>query len=109
MYNNNIKIFNIIILRYTIKIGDYELTNKLRTYEPNLNKCGFIVILIYIIVTVGFYFLAGEQLHFRQSRGNIDILQAEYGTIEMTSESVVEQFFTPKIQRLKSCSVQWGT
>lgn len=85
------------------------MTNKLRTYEPNLKKCGFIVILIYIIVTVGFYFLAGEQLHFRQSRGNIDILQAEYGTIEMTSESVVEQVFTPKIQRLKSCSVQWGT
>ena len=63
----------------------------------------------YLVAVVLFYFLAGEQLHLRESRGNIDILPAESGTVELTAGCVVEQRFTMKIQRLEQVSVQWGT
>ena len=63
----------------------------------------------YLAAVVLFYFLAGEQLHLRRSRGNIDLLPAESGTIELTAGSVVEQQFTTTVQRLEQISVQWGT
>ncbi len=63
----------------------------------------------YLAVVVLFYFLAGEQLHLRESRGNIDILPAESGTVELMAGCIVEQKFTTKVQRLEQVSVQWGT
>ena len=63
----------------------------------------------YLAAVALFYFLAGEQLHLRRSRGNIDLLPAESGTIELTAGSVVEQQFTTTVQRLEQVSVQWGT
>ena len=63
----------------------------------------------YLAAVVLFYFLAGEQLHLRESRGNIDSLPAESGTVELTAGSVVEQRFTMKIQRLEEIGIQWGT
>ena len=75
----------------------------------NLKKPILFTILIYIVLAVLFYFLAGEQLHFRKSRGNIEALQAESGTVELVQGSSVEQIFVPTIQRLEVCSVQWGT
>lgn len=74
-----------------------------------LRRLAVVLLVGYLAAVVLFYFLAGEQLHLRESRGNIDILPAESGTVELTAESVVEQRFTAKIQRLEQVSVQWGT
>lgn len=63
----------------------------------------------YVLLIVLFYFLAGEQLHLRESRGNMGLPPADSGTVELTAGSAVEQAFTTKIQRLESVSVQWGT
>ncbi len=63
----------------------------------------------YVLLIVLFYFLAGEQLHLRESRGNMGLPPADSGTVELTAGSTVEQAFTTKIQRLESVSVQWGT
>lgn len=63
----------------------------------------------YLVLTVLFYFLAGEQLHLRQSRGDLDLPAADSGTVELTAGSVVEQRFTAEIQRLEQIDVQWGT
>lgn len=63
----------------------------------------------YVLLIVLFYFLAGEQLHLRESRGNMGLPPADSGTVELTAGSAVEQAFTMKIQRLESVSVQWGT
>ena len=63
----------------------------------------------YLTAVVLFYFLAGEQLHLRESRGNISLLPAESGTIELTAGSVVEQQFITTVQRLEQVSIQWGT
>lgn len=64
---------------------------------------------VYVILTVAFYFLAGEQLRLRDSRGNIAQSAPDLGGVELVQGTVVEQAFTAEIQRLESVSVQWGT
>ena len=63
----------------------------------------------YWLLIVAFYFLAGDQLCLRQSRGELAMPTAEAGTVELIQGAVVEQRFTVKIQRLQTVSVQWGT
>lgn len=77
----------------------------------NINISRFCICLFvaYWVLIIAFYFLAGDQLHLRQSRGNIPLPAAEAGTVELSQGAVVEQRFTAKIQRLQSVSVQWGT
>lgn len=72
-------------------------------------KVSAAVLVVYAILVSLFYFLAGDQLHYRNSRGNVDMLPAESGTIELVQGAVVEQVFMVHIQRLESVSVQWGT
>lgn len=67
------------------------------------------LVLVYVAAVVLFYFLAGEQLHLRQSRGNLPMPGAESGTVELAQGAVIEQTFTAEIQRLQTVSVQWGT
>lgn len=64
---------------------------------------------IYCMLVIAFYFLAGEQLHLRQSRGEFSLPSAEAGTVELVQGCVVEQIFSVKVQRLESVSIQWGT
>ena len=64
---------------------------------------------VYVVLIIAFYFLAGDQLHFRQSRGEVTMPAAEAGTIELVQGTYVQQTFAAKIQRLESVSVQWGT
>lgn len=74
-----------------------------------LKKLFFGFLGAYILLVIAFYFLAGYQLHFRPSRGNLEIPTAESVTVELTQGAVVEQVFTAKIQRLQAIQVQWGT
>lgn len=67
------------------------------------------LLLGYLAAVVLFYVLTGEQLHLRPSRGNLELLPAESGTMELTAGCTVEQRFTATIQRLEQISVQWGT
>ena len=66
-------------------------------------------ITIYVALVVALYFLMGYQLHFRESRGDIEMQSAESGTVELIQGAVVEQTFSMEIQRLQEVSVQWGT
>ena len=67
------------------------------------------LVLVYVAAVVVFYFLAGEQLHLRQSRGNMELPAADSGTLELTAGSVVEQRFFTEIQRLERIDIQWST
>lgn len=67
------------------------------------------VFVLYCVLIVAFFFLAGDQLHLRQSRGELTLPAAESGIAELSQGVVVEQSFTVKIQRLQSVSLQWGT
>lgn len=76
---------------------------------PLLRRLAIILVLCYSLFVALFYFLAGEQLHLRESRGNIELPIADSGTVELIAGSVVEQTFTTEIQRLEKIEVQWGT
>ena len=78
-------------------------------YRKQILKISVIILICYVILIGLFYVLAGDQLHYRDSRGNIEMLPAESGTVELVKGTMVEQAFTAHIQRLESVSVQWGT
>ena len=69
----------------------------------------WVLLLGYAAAIILFYFLAGEQLHLRESRGDIALEPADSGTVELVAGSIVEQQFTAEIQRLEQVEVQWGT
>lgn len=63
---------------------------------------------VYALLIVSFYFLAGDQLRYRESRGSLELPTAN-AAIELSEGMTVEQVFQTKIQRLERVSVQWGT
>lgn len=77
--------------------------------QKNGSKIFILILSVYFILALSFYYLADDQLLYRQSRGNIDLPIAESGTVEMAEDMRVEQIFSAKIQRLESISVQWTT
>ena len=87
----------------TDKVQDKE------TNMPLLRRLALVLAIGYIVAVILFYFLAGEQLHLRQSRDNLELPTADSGTVELVSGSVVEQRFTTEIQRLEQINIQWGT
>ena len=87
----------------TDKVQDKE------TNMPLLRRLALVLAIGYIVAVILFYFLAGEQLHLRQSRDNLELPTADSGTVELVSGSVVEQRFTTEIQRLEQIDIQWGT
>ena len=80
-----------------------------QSFFPVIRRTMLVLVIGYITATVLFYFLAGEQLHLRESRGDLELPAADSGTVELVVGSVVEQQFTAEIQRLEEISVQWGT
>jgi ABC-2 type transport system permease protein len=88
-------------------VATTTIENATTSSAINLKKVFFVTIAIYIIITVLFYFLAGDQLRFRESRGNTELPPADAAVAELTQGIIIEQTFTAKIQRLDSISVQW--
>lgn len=74
-----------------------------------LRRLAAALAIAYVAGTVLFYFLAGEQLHLRQSRHNVPLPEADSATLELAAGNVVEQRFSTGIQRLKEIGIQWGT
>lgn len=74
-----------------------------------LRRVACVLLLGYAAAIILFYFLAGEQLHLRESRGNIPLFPADSGTVELVAGSAVEQQFYTEIQRLEQVNIQWGT
>ena len=75
----------------------------------NIKRLSILLVFCYLLLAVVFYYLAGYQLHYRQSRGNLEMPEAQAGTVELVQGAAVEQAFSVKIQRLQSISIQWGT
>ncbi len=73
----------------------------------NIKKLFITVLAVYILLMVLFFFLAGDQLKFRESRGNIALPDADAAVAELTTDTVIEQTFTANIQRLEIISVKW--
>lgn len=86
-----------------------QAPNTAKTPSNLLRRIAVILVAAYWIAVVLFYFLAGEQLHLRQSRDNLELPIADSGTLELVAGSTVEQRFTTEIQRLERIDIQWGT
>lgn len=54
----------------------------------NLKRSAAKVLLICFTLTIGFHFLAGRELRFRSSSGNIAVPAAEAGTVELTQGAI---------------------
>lgn len=94
-----------------MKVNEEKTAQKQRENSGSVNIPRFCIGLFigYWFLIVAFFFLAGDQLHLRQSRGELALPAAEAGTVELTQGTVIEQVFVADIQRLRSVSVQWGT
>ena len=75
----------------------------------NLKKVSLTVLAVYVLLVIGFYFLAGEQLLYRSSRGSLAMPPSDAAAAELARGVMVEQSFRAKVQRLERVSVQWGT
>lgn len=85
------------------------MTRKKQENPVNVLRLALTVLLIYCGMVVSFYFLSGEQLFLRASRGSLEMPAAEVAAPEVVQGMTIEQNFSAEIQRLKSISVQWGT
>ncbi|MBE7003138.1 MAG: ABC transporter permease [Ruminococcaceae bacterium] len=75
----------------------------------NIKQIFLTVLAVYVFLIVSFFFLAGEQLLFRESRGDIPLQTADSGATELVQGVTVEQVFHARIQRFQGVSVQIGT
>ena len=82
---------------------------KKNTEEINFRKIMLLTLAVYVFLVLSFYFLAGDQLRLRVSRGSIEMPEADIGAAELSEGVVVEQLVRAPIQRLESVSVKWGT
>ena len=90
------------------KITRAALSERMEQYHI-FNRVAVRALLGYLALVVLFFFLSGEQLHFRRSRGEIAMPAADSGTVEMAAGNVVEQRFTTAVQCIEQVDVQWGT
>ena len=67
------------------------------------------IFIAYLIFVIAFYFLTGNQLRYRESRGELKMPTATSGTVELCRGNEVTQYFQTSVQRLESISVLWGT
>lgn len=68
-----------------------------------------VMLILYALLVISFYFLAGKELHIRDSRGDLDLPVAETAAGELAQGVVIEQVFQADIQRFQTVSVQWTT
>ncbi len=71
-------------------------------------KVFLLIFIVYAVSVVLLYFLMGEQLHYRDSRGNVRMPEQSYTIMELDKSAVIEQSFSVKIQRLSEISVRWS-
>lgn len=81
---------------------------KARKKYRGLQFVFFTMIIYFGLVTV-FYWLAGDDIQTRASRGNLELGVADAGSIELVKGTSVEQIFSVPIQSLETISVEWGT
>ena len=72
-----------------------------------LKNC-LIIYAVYAALILVLYFLMGEQLHIRESRGNVKMPEQNFSLVEINKDVTAEQNFSVKIQQLRQISVRWS-
>lgn len=74
-----------------------------------LKKIYISVFVIFVGLLTAFYFLAGDQLKYRDSRSNIYISDANSSTKEVVKNTEINQYFINRIDRLKRIEIECTT
>jgi len=70
--------------------------------KEKIRKIFIFIIAAYCIIAAGFNFLAGDQLKYKESSGNIVMLEADYVTDEVNKETSVSQTFLNTVERIET-------
>ncbi|MBQ2582890.1 MAG: ABC transporter permease, partial [Erysipelotrichaceae bacterium] len=76
--------------------------------KDNLKKVFIIAFLIYTVFSVSFYFLGGDQLKYRSSRGNIAMPEADFATDEIIAGTTLTQPFVNRVEDIDELSVSFA-
>ena len=77
--------------------------------KKTLRKIYITVFAVFVGLLTAFYFLAGDQLKYRDSRSNIYITDANSSTDELVRGLEINEFFINRIDRLKKIEVECTT
>lgn len=95
-----------IVVGYSRIFTSYRKDNDV-DYKKFKKIC-CLIFMSYFFLLGTLFFLMGEQLHIRNSRGSTSATLADSATLELVRGNLVEQHFTTEIHRFQSISVQWG-
>ena len=70
-----------------------------------LKKIFIFILLAYVIMAVSFFFLAGDQLKYKDSSKNIIMMDADSVTDEIVQGVIVEQKFINKVDKIESVAI----
>ena len=76
--------------------------------KEKLKKVFIIVFILYTVFSVSFYFLGGDQLKYRNSKGNIEMPEADSATTEIISGTIVVQPFVNRVEDIDELSVSFA-
>ena len=76
--------------------------------KHNLRKVFIITFLIFTVFSVSFYFLGGDQLKYRNSKGNIPMPDADSATEEIIAGTTVMQPFVNRVEEIDELSVAFA-
>lgn len=76
--------------------------------KDNLKKVFIIAFLIYTVFSVSFYFLGGDQLKYRSSKGNIPMPEADFATDEIIAGTTLTQPFVNRVEDIDELSVSFA-
>lgn len=77
--------------------------------KETLRKIYIAVFAVFVGLLTTFYFLAGDQLKYRDSRSNINISDANSASSELTRGAEINQYFVNRIDRLKRIELECTT
>lgn len=73
--------------------------------KESIKKIFIIVMIVYVVLTTLFYFLAGDQLKYKNSKHNIVMPEADSVSDELVSGVVIRQDFVAKMDRVDGVAV----
>jgi hypothetical protein len=73
--------------------------------KEKLRRIFTIAFLIYAVFAVSFYFLSGDQLKYKVAKDNIEILEADSVTPEITRGVIVSQSFRNTVDNIEQISL----
>ena len=70
--------------------------------KGKLKKIYLAILGIFVLLTIGFYFIAGEQLWYKESTSNIEMLEADSISEQLRDGLVIRQKFLNTVDKIES-------